>query len=209
MTRNRIRVLHVITRLVIGGAQENTLLTVGRLDRERYEVTLASGPTTGPEGSLEDRLPAMSAFERIPGLVRRPHPVQDAAALARLYALMRRDRYQIVHTHTTKAGILGRMAARLARVPVVLHTPHGHAFHDYLDRTGSAALRRLERWLARLTDQRTQMRADPAHVLVDQLLDRPGQLRLHLVVAVGLEDPGLRLDHLRQRPEGDAFSVWQ
>ena len=153
MTRNRIRVLHVITRLVIGGAQENTLLTVGRLDRERYEVTLASGPTTGPEGSLEDRLPAMSAFERIPGLVRRPHPVQDAAALARLYALMRRDRYQIVHTHTTKAGILGRMAARLARVPVVLHTPHGHAFHDYLDGTGSAALRRLERWLARLTDQ--------------------------------------------------------
>jgi len=149
----RVRVLHVITRLILGGAQENTLLTVAGLDRARYDVTLASGPTTGPEGSLESRIAPDAAFVRVPELVRNPHPVKDAIALARLYALMRRGRYQIVHTHTTKAGLLGRIAARWARVPVVIHTPHGHAFHDYLSRAGSGALVHVERLTARWTDR--------------------------------------------------------
>jgi len=150
---SKIRVAHVITRLVLGGAQENTLLTAARLDRSKYEVTLISGPTAGPEGSLEDRLPPGVAFERIPELVRHPHPAKDLAAAGRLYALTRRDRYHIVHTHTTKAGILGRLTARLAHVPIVIHTPHGHAFHGYINRSGSEALRHVERWLARWTDQ--------------------------------------------------------
>ncbi len=149
----RIRVLHVITRLIVGGAQDDTLLTVRHLDRTHYSVTLASGPTTGPEGSLEDQMPRDIAFERIPGLVRDPHPVKDMIALQRLYALMRRGRYHIVHTHTTKAGLLGRIAARLARVPVVVHTPHGQAFHDYLNSVGSEALKWVERWLAHWTDR--------------------------------------------------------
>jgi len=151
MIRERIRVLHVITRLVVGGAQENTLLTAARLDCARYDVTLVSGPTVGPEGSLETQIPWSIAFERIPELVRAPHPVKDLVALRRLYTLMRRDRYHIVHTHTTKAGLLGRFAARLARVPVVIHTPHGHAFHDYLSPGGSEALKLVERGLARWT----------------------------------------------------------
>jgi glycosyltransferase involved in cell wall biosynthesis len=149
----RVRVLHVITRLVVGGAQENTLLTVAHLDRARYNVTLASGPTTGSEGSLEDQIPSGIAFERIPELIRDPHPAKDVVALRRLYALMRRDRYHIVHTHTTKAGMLGRIAAKLARIPVVVHTPHGHAFHDYLNKAGSVALRWMEGWLALGTDR--------------------------------------------------------
>jgi glycosyltransferase involved in cell wall biosynthesis len=148
----RVRVLHVITRLVVGGAQENTLLTVRHLDRGRYEVALASGPTLGPEGSLEAEVPRDVLFLRVPELVRPPHPPKDAVALGKLYRLMRRGRYHIVHTHTTKAGLLGRLAARLARVPVVVHTPHGHAFHGYLSRAGSEALRRVEATLARWTD---------------------------------------------------------
>lgn len=149
----QIRVLHVITRLIVGGAQENTLLTVAHLDRKRYRITLASGLVTGPEGSLEDQIPPDIAFERIPELVRNPDPLKDVSALRRLYVLMRRGRYHIVHTHTTKAGLLGRIAARLARVPVVVHTPHGHAFHGYLNAPGSHALRWVERWLARWTDR--------------------------------------------------------
>lgn len=150
---DRIRILHVITRLVLGGAQENTLLTVRHLDRQRYDVTLASGPTAGPEGSLEDGIPPDIAFERIPTLVRDPHPIRDVSALAHLYRLMRRHRYHVVHTHTTKAGLLGRIAARLAGIPIVVHTPHGHAFHDYLSPRGSAALMIVERWLTRWTDR--------------------------------------------------------
>ncbi len=152
MVREPIRVLHVITRLVVGGAQENTLLTVGGLAGERYAVTLASGPTTGPEGSLEDRIPNGVAFARVPRLVRDPQPAADAVALRDLIALVRRGRYHVVHTHTTKAGLLGRIAARVARVPVVVHTPHGHAFHGYLGPASSRALVWLERGLARLTD---------------------------------------------------------
>jgi glycosyltransferase involved in cell wall biosynthesis len=149
----RARVLHVITRLVVGGAQENTLLTVAHLDRTRYEVTLASGPTAGPEGSLEARIPPDVRFVRIPHLVREPHLARDATALRRLWALVRRDRYHIVHTHTTKAGLLGRVAARLCGTAVVVHTPHGHAFHGYLGGTGSRALVWTERMLARWTDR--------------------------------------------------------
>ncbi len=147
----RIRVLHVITRMVLGGAQENTLLTATRLDRARYDVTLASGPTAGPEGTLEPRIPSTLPFVRVPELVRDPHPAKDPVALLRLYRLMRRGRFDIVHTHTTKAGLLGRIAAAWARVPVIVHTPHGHAFHDYLGARGSAALCAVERVLARRT----------------------------------------------------------
>jgi glycosyltransferase involved in cell wall biosynthesis len=153
MVPEKIRVLHVITRLILGGAQENTLLTVTHLDRGRYATTLASGPTEGPEGSLEDRIPANVEFVRVSELVRDPHPVSDVVALGRLTALMRRGRYHIVHTHTTKAGLLGRIAAAAARVPVVVHTPHGHAFHDYLGSAGSRALVWAERALARWTDR--------------------------------------------------------
>ena len=153
MKAETIRVLHVITRLVLGGAQANTLLTVAHLDRMRYQVTLASGPTAGPEGTLEDQIPRDIVFERIPELVRDPHPMKDIIALRRLYVLMRRDAYHIVHAHTTKAGLLGRIAARLARVPLVVHTPHGQAFHGYLNSAGSHALQAVERGLARWTDR--------------------------------------------------------
>ena len=149
----RVRVLHVITRLIVGGAAENTLLTVARLNRARYDITLASGPSDGPEGSMEDRIPGDVPFVRIPELVRDPHPVKDVLAAFRLYALMRRGRYHIVHTHTTKAGLLGRMVARLARVPIVVHTPHGHSFHDYLNAVESGALKCAERWSARWTNR--------------------------------------------------------
>jgi len=153
MGNRKIRILHVITRLVVGGAQENTLLTVAHLDRTRYEVTLACGPTVGPEGSLEEQIPTDIAFERVPELLRHPDPVEDALAIRRLYSLVRQRRFDIVHTHTTKAGMVGRVAARLGKVPVLIHTPHGHAFHSYLNRAGSAALTWTERALARWTDR--------------------------------------------------------
>jgi glycosyltransferase involved in cell wall biosynthesis len=150
---SRLRVLHVITRLVVGGAQENTLATVAGLRARGHEVVLATGPAVGREGSLMD-----SARRRgispvlIPELVRELSPARDAAALVDLYRLIRRGGFDIVHTHTSKAGVLGRIAARLARVPAVVHTPHGHVFDGYFGPLATAAFVAVERACAPLTD---------------------------------------------------------
>lgn len=127
-----IRVLHVITRLILGGAQENTLLTVEGLDRmPEYEVTLATGVDEGPEGSLLERARRTTRLVVIPELGRQISPLADIVAFWKLYRLMRRGRYHIVHTHSSKAGVLGRVAAALARTPIVVHTLHSLVFHEY------------------------------------------------------------------------------
>lgn len=149
----RLRILHVITRLVVGGAQENTLATVAGLRARGHEVVLVTGPTDGPEGSLLDAAARLGISPLlVPQLVREVQPVRDAVALARLYGLMRRSGFDVVHTHTSKAGVLGRIAARMARVPTVVHTPHGHVFDGYFGPRASASFVALERACARLAD---------------------------------------------------------
>jgi glycosyltransferase involved in cell wall biosynthesis len=129
MSRNRV--LHVITRLIIGGAQENTMLTAALLDPDRYAVDVVSGPQTGLEGSLIPEVRARGIqLTILPSLVREVNPFKDAVALVALRGLIRQGRYDVVHTHSSKAGILGRWAARLAGTPVIVHTVHGWGHHD-------------------------------------------------------------------------------
>ncbi|MDR7608740.1 MAG: glycosyltransferase [Armatimonadota bacterium] len=175
------RVLHVITRLVVGGAQENTLLTVGGLQARGYEVELAAGPETGSEGVLP--VPEAIVFHRIPTLVREIRPVADLRALWDLYRLMRRG-YDVVHTHTSKAGVLGRIAARLARVPVVVHTPHGHVYHGYGGRVRSRLFAWVERVLARWTDVLVALTESERREHLAEKVGRPEQWR---VVPSGVE----------------------
>lgn len=127
-----MRICHVITRMIVGGAQENTLLTVRGLMERGHEVVLATGPSLGPEGRLLERcaVPGMQLVT-LPHLVRELHPWHDLLAYRALVRLFREGGYDVVHTHSSKAGILGRLAARRARVPVVVHTVHGQAFHPY------------------------------------------------------------------------------
>jgi glycosyltransferase involved in cell wall biosynthesis len=128
-----MRVTHVITRLVVGGAQENTVATVlGLRERADVEVDLISGPTTGPEGSMESAFAACPGILTIaPSLVRPVHPWKDALAYRQLARLLRARKPDIVHTHSGKAGVLGRLAARRARVPVVIHHIHGPSFGQF------------------------------------------------------------------------------
>lgn len=148
-----LRVLHVITRLVVGGAQENTLATVAGLKARGHRVVLATGPSNGSEGSLIERARRLGiAPVLVPQLVREVSPARDAAAFARLYRLIRDGRFDIVHTHTSKAGVLGRLAARMAEVPIVVHTPHGHIFHGYFGPLTTKAFVAIERACARATD---------------------------------------------------------
>ncbi|GMV92485.1 MAG: glycosyl transferase [Candidatus Hydrogenedentota bacterium] len=150
----RFRVAHVITRLCKGGAQENTVSTVRLANRDRFEVDLISGPTYGSEGSIEGAV-AEAGFEilRVPHLVRSPNPWQDFLAYQELKRLFRERRYDIVHTHTSKAGYLGRLAAAHTGVPILVHTPHGHIFFGYFNRVLTAFFTALERQAARKTDR--------------------------------------------------------
>jgi glycosyltransferase involved in cell wall biosynthesis len=141
-----IRVCHLITRLIIGGAQENTVYTVwGLQERDEYDVCLASGPTTGPEGTMVPQvLAAGTRYVEFPGLVREIRPWSDLKTFLALYRFFRRERFDVVHTHSAKAGIIGRFAAWLARVPVVVHTVHGWSFGGYGSWLGNAVFEWLE-----------------------------------------------------------------
>ncbi len=133
-----IRVLHPITRLIIGGAQENTMLTADYLNHRpeyagQYAVSILSGPQTGPEGSLIEEVRARNIpLTILPELLREVSPANDLKALVKMAKLMRNGRYHIVHTHSSKAGVLGRVAAKIAGVPVIVHTVHGWSFHEQM-----------------------------------------------------------------------------
>jgi glycosyltransferase involved in cell wall biosynthesis len=148
-----LRVLHVITRLIVGGAQENTLMTViGQHRTPGIEVTLLAGIDNGPEGNLHDRAHEAGVdLQLTDDLIRPISPRVDPIALGRLVAFLRRGRYDVVHTHSAKAGILGRIAARLVGVPIVVHTVHGLSFGEYNTRWKNAAYIAAERVCTPLT----------------------------------------------------------
>lgn len=114
--------------MVEGGAQRVVWSLYDRLDRSRFEAVLIAGTETGAEGVLSSVASRPDAVTWEPALMRDANPRQDARAVMRLAQLFRRLRPDIVHTHTSKAGFVGRMAARLARVPTIIHTPHGHIY---------------------------------------------------------------------------------
>ncbi|QDT55271.1 Alpha-D-kanosaminyltransferase [Caulifigura coniformis] len=148
-----MNVVHVITRLIVGGAQENTLLTVEEQHRAWNDnVTLVTGPPLGPEGSLLDRargggFPVVVVDE----LRRNIDPSKDWKSWRTLKRLFRELKPDIVHTHSSKAGIIGRAAAHALGIPVV-HTIHGAAFHFGQSRWAYNLYRRAEQWAARRTD---------------------------------------------------------
>jgi glycosyltransferase involved in cell wall biosynthesis len=153
-----MRVTHIITRLVIGGAQENTLATINGLRQKAgVEVNLISGPTIGPEGSLENEARKVfgnqsSDFTLIPELVRPVHPLKDFIALRKLEAVLREQKPDLVHTHSGKAGILGRLAAKRAGVPVIIHHIHGPSFGPFQGALANTLLTAAERHAAKITD---------------------------------------------------------
>lgn len=152
--RGRVRVLHIITRLIVGGAQENTIETCHRLDPERFQVDLLSGPQLGSEGELFSTVDrGRVGLTVLPWLVRELNPPKDLVALIALWKCIRKGRYRIVHTHSSKAGILGRIAARLAGVPVIVHTVHGWGFHDRMGWARKRLYVALERRCGRFTDR--------------------------------------------------------
>jgi len=148
-----MRVIHVITRLIVGGAQENTITSVlGLRQKPGTEVELISGPTCGPEGSLEDRVARIPGLLTIvPEIVRPVHPLKDLIATRKLEDIFHAHKPDIVHTHSSKAGILGRVAAARAGVAVIVHHIHGPSFGPFQGVMANIIFRAAERYAGKVT----------------------------------------------------------
>ena len=147
----KIKVAHIIARMITGGADENTLFTVQGLDKDRYKVDLIMGEEF--DESVFDRVKNNNFnIIQIKGLKWKLNFLYDPIVLIKLIKMMRKNHYDIVHTHTTKAGILGRIAARIAGVPVIVHGLHGSTFEAFDSGLLNWLLFLFERLTGRFTD---------------------------------------------------------
>ena len=181
----RIRVLRVIGRLNVGGPALHATLLTERLDRARYDSLLVAGKEGPREGNylaLYGR--ALTELVILPTLGREIRVGADLAALRGLVRLMRRRRPHIVHTHTAKAGMLGRLAARLTGVPAVVHSYHGHVLRGYFSPARTRLFLAIERWLGRRTDRLLTVSETVRHELLALGIGRPERLT---VLPLGLD----------------------
>jgi len=150
----KLRVLRAITRLNIGGPAIHAILLTRGLQNERFSSVLVTGLEGPHEGSMRDLAARHGVRPRVlRELGREVSPFNDLRATLAMYRLIRQGRPHIVHTHMAKAGTAGRLAARLARVPIVVHTFHGHTFHSYFGPLKTKVFIQIERTLASFTDR--------------------------------------------------------
>ncbi|MHC4119401.1 MAG: glycosyltransferase family 4 protein [Planctomycetota bacterium] len=154
-----MKIIHIITRLILGGAQENTLITCKLLADRGHDVTLITGPALGPEGELFEQARGQGYKVIVVNRLRRAiHPYNDAVSYFKIKKLLRELKPDIVHTHSAKAGILGRLAGHALKgkwgpnLPAVVHTIHGLAFHPYQSELLNKFYVAIERSAAKRTD---------------------------------------------------------
>jgi glycosyltransferase involved in cell wall biosynthesis len=185
----RLKVMRLIARLNIGGPAIHTTLLTERLDPARYESLLVTGVEAENEGSMlelmaERGLKSQLAPVVIPSLGREISPKSDLQTLREVLRLMRREKPDIVHTHTAKAGFVGRMAARMARVPIVVHTFHGNVFKGYFSPAKTKLFIAIEKNLARSTDRIIVLSEQQRDEILGLGIGRSEQFR---VVPLGLD----------------------
>lgn len=147
---DKIKLLHVITRLVRGGADENTIYNIRGLDKGRYQVELLVGGDS--DFDLLNNLNDIH-YCVIPELRRNINPWYDCLAFFKLLKILKKNKYQIVHTHTAKAGFLGRIAAKIVGIPITVHTLHGITFHDFINPLVKMCYIGLEKVAGHYTDK--------------------------------------------------------
>ena len=146
----KIKLLHVITHLPIGGAQDNTLYTIELLDKNKYDISLCCNF----EGELVDRAKRIDGVKliNIPSLCREVSLYSDLRSFILLYKLFKNENFTIIHTHSSKAGFLARVAAMLNKTQIIIHTLHGFAFNDFMNLFKKKFYIILEKILAMWTD---------------------------------------------------------
>jgi len=178
-------ILRILTRLGAGGPPIHVVAVNREMRRRGYAAALATGACDSQDGDMSYLLDAGDQVYWIQRMSRAVNPAADLAALWKLWRLMRRLKPAIVHTHTAKAGVLGRIAARLAGVPVVVHTYHGNVFREYFSPPVSALVRQVERCLAVLTDAICVLSPQQATEITSTYSIAPKQ-KTH-VIPLGLE----------------------
>jgi len=179
----RYRILHVITTFPLSsGAAENTKLTINLLDRSRFEPFLATPPGQSMEPEVAPDV------VRIPlRWLRRPiNPAVDLFALVELYRVIRRFRFDVVHTHNAKDGILGRWAAHFAKTPAIVHTIHNVSFQASTSHLVSDLLAIQERWAAQITDRLLAVSGETSAKYLGRGI---GQAEQYRIVYSGLDLP--------------------
>jgi len=150
---NKIKVLHIITRVVNGGADENTLFTINGLNKDEYEIDLLAGSESEKEILERISLENNITFYQIDSLVRNISLHNDIKALFKIYKIIKENNYDIVHTHIAKAGVLGRIAAKIAGVPHIIHGVHGITFPDQINIFKRELFKNIERLCGLFTDK--------------------------------------------------------
>ena len=172
--RAPVKVLHVVTRF-IAGAGGNTLLSVLGADRDRYEVWVAGAPGGRDARPLWERAESHGVktvkLRRFREVI---SPLDDLVVLLHLVRLIRRERFSVVHTHSTKGGVLGRLAAWLCRTPVIVHTIHGSSTHDFMSMGRRRAYLAIERAVRPITDAFLAVAPEVAREAVEKRLAPPG-----------------------------------
>jgi len=154
LIRNNLKILHIITVFSIGGATENTLLTVRGFIKKGYKVDILTGPNISSEGDMYELGKKFGVnVITLSTLKRKIHCFYDLISLFKIYRFIRKNEYNVVHTHSSKAGIIGRIAAKMARTPIIIHTIHGLPFHAYQNLFLNKLYVLIEKIGARLSDK--------------------------------------------------------
>lgn len=201
-----LRVARVIARLNVGGPARHVLDATRGLAPE-IETTLLVGECGPGEAEATAWIEESGVVpERVPGLGRAVRPFDDLRALAHLTRRFSELRPDIVHTHTAKAGVLGRIAARRAGVPHVVHTFHGHVFRGYFGRVASSTVVAAERWLARRTGRIVAVSDEVAEDLVERYRVAPREKVVVIPVGIDLA-PYLAIDRERRAAAREALGI--
>jgi glycosyltransferase involved in cell wall biosynthesis len=181
-TNRPLRIVHVITRLLNGGADENTVLSCNHAARAGHDVTLVHGADSDPE--ILEKVDARVKVVRLPSLLRQVAPLSDLRAQWQLVSMFRRSRPDVVHTHTSKAGILGRLAARANRVLAIVHGVHNTVPFVGFGRLEKVVYLAAERAVRGVTDAFIDISASVRDLYVDAGI---GAREQHHVIRSGFD----------------------
>ena len=204
-------VIHVITRLDYGGSAQNTMLTALGHNREQFAPLVVSGfpgrwDAQGGRGATEENLRRLEKegirSVVIPTMGRSISLLDDLGTLWSLIRLFRNERPTVVHTHTSKAGVVGRLAAWIARVPVVVHTPHGHVFYGHFGPFRSWLFLQIERVLSRMTHRLIALTEAERQDHLDRSVGREDQFA---VVPSGIDRERFRRARIQGKQQPDWF----